>query len=157
VPLKCLGRAADIAETVAFLRTRRARPHPEDVFLPDFGGRRRAAPRGDRQAPGVSVDSHPDRTEGCVPNPSDAVFGALACALRLDEDETRHLHRLARPQPDARPVYVRSARRLRSLGASRAHHRPDHVPRPVVSKLYAVWTSRETASVIGEFSMLLKY
>ncbi|MFD8749879.1 helix-turn-helix transcriptional regulator [Kitasatospora sp. NPDC059577] len=89
----------------AFLRTRRSRLRPEDVALPDYGGRRRV--RGLRreetaQLAGVSVDYYTRMEQGRVPNPSTAVLDALARALRLDEDETRHLHRLAQPGPPAR-------------------------------------------------------
>ncbi|WP_369184739.1 helix-turn-helix transcriptional regulator [Streptomyces sp. Y1] len=97
-----------------FLRTRRSLLHPADVDLPDYGGRRRVA--GLRreeiaQLAGVSVDYYTRMEQGRVPNPSDAVLDALARALQLDEDEIRHLHRLARPQPplrrEARPQGVR--------------------------------------------------
>ncbi|MFF4425966.1 helix-turn-helix transcriptional regulator [Streptomyces sp. NPDC001549] len=96
-----------------FLRTRRSLLHLEDVALPDFGGRRRVA--GLRreeiaQLAGVSVDYYTRMEQGRVPNPSGAVLGALARALRLDGDATRHLHRLARPQSAARHVPRRQAR-----------------------------------------------
>ncbi|KUO12415.1 helix-turn-helix transcriptional regulator [Streptomyces sp. DSM 15324] len=96
-----------------FLRTRRSLLHPEDVALPDFGGRRRVA--GLRreeiaQLAGVSVDYYTRMEQGRVPNPSGAVLDALARALRLDGDATRHLHRLARPQPSARHAPRRQAR-----------------------------------------------
>ncbi|MFB6583439.1 helix-turn-helix transcriptional regulator [Streptomyces sp. NPDC056402] len=95
-----------------FLRTRRALLHPEDVALPDFGGRRRVA--GLRreeiaQLAGVSVDYYTRMEQGRVPNPSGAVLDALARALRLDGDATRHLHRLARSQSSARNVPQRQA------------------------------------------------
>ncbi|AUY52966.1 helix-turn-helix transcriptional regulator [Streptomyces sp. CB01881] len=88
-----------------FLRTRRARLRPEDVDLPDFGGRRRVA--GLRreelaQLAGVSVDYYTRLEQGRVGNPSEAVLDALARGLRLDPDEVRHLHRLARPRPARR-------------------------------------------------------
>ncbi|KOG54651.1 hypothetical protein ADK75_13530 [Streptomyces virginiae] len=75
-----------------FLRTRRALLHPENVALPDFGGRRRVA--GLRreeiaQLAGVSVDYYTRMEQGRVPNPSSAVLDALARALRLDGDATR--------------------------------------------------------------------
>ncbi|MEU9776302.1 helix-turn-helix transcriptional regulator [Streptomyces sp. NPDC047968] len=87
-----------------FLRSRRSLLRPEDVALPDFGGRRRVA--GLRreeiaQLAGVSVDYYTRMEQGRVPNPSDAVLGALGRALRLDGDATRHLHRLARPRSGA--------------------------------------------------------
>ncbi|MER8187181.1 helix-turn-helix transcriptional regulator [Kitasatospora sp. NPDC094015] len=93
----------------AFLRTRRSRLSPEDVALPDFGGRRRVA--GLRreelaQLAGVSVDYYTRMEQGRVANPSSAVIGSLARALRLDEEETRHLHRLAQPAT-RRPPWAR--------------------------------------------------
>ncbi|AYV25191.1 Helix-turn-helix protein [Streptomyces sp. ADI95-16] len=76
-----------------FLRTRRSLLHLEDVALPDFGGQRRVA--GLRreeiaQLAGVSVDYYTRMEQGRVPNPSGAVLDALARALRLDGDATRH-------------------------------------------------------------------
>jgi PAS domain-containing protein len=58
----------------------------------------------------VSVDYYTRMEQGRVPNPSGAVLDALARGLRLDEDETRHLHRLARPRAAARPVPRRESR-----------------------------------------------
>lgn len=90
-----------------FLRTRRARLRPQDVGMPDFGGTRRVA--GLRreeiaQLAGVSVDYYTRMEQGRVSNPSDTVLDALARALRLSDDESRHLHQLARPQHTARPA-----------------------------------------------------
>ncbi|MDH6578143.1 helix-turn-helix transcriptional regulator [Kitasatospora sp. MAP5-34] len=90
-----------------FLRTRRARLNLRDVALPDFGGTRRVA--GLRreeiaQLAGVSVDYYTRMEQGRVANPSDTVLDALARALRLNDEETRHLHRLARPQHTTRPT-----------------------------------------------------
>ncbi|MET8629745.1 helix-turn-helix transcriptional regulator [Kitasatospora sp. NPDC004669] len=95
-----------------FLRTRRSRLRPEDVALPDFGGRRRVT--GLRreeiaQLAGVSVDYYTRMEQGRVANPSPAVLDALARALRLDEDETRHLHRLTRTGATARQAPRREA------------------------------------------------
>ncbi len=93
------GAPSGLAE---FLRTRRSRLRPEDVDLPDFGGRRRVA--GLRreelaQLAGVSVDYYTRLEQGRVGNPSDAVLDAVARALRLDPEEAGHLHRLARTRP----------------------------------------------------------
>ncbi|MFF7591436.1 helix-turn-helix domain-containing protein [Kitasatospora purpeofusca] len=93
------GTLSGLAE---FLRTRRSRLRPEDVDLPDFGGRRRVA--GLRreelaQLAGVSVDYYTRLEQGRVGNPSDAVLDAVARALRLDPEEAGHLHRLARTRP----------------------------------------------------------
>ncbi|MEV6210001.1 helix-turn-helix transcriptional regulator [Kitasatospora sp. NPDC051914] len=87
-----------------FLRSRRARLRPQDVSLPEYGGARRVA--GLRreelaQLAGVSVDYYTRMEQGRVANPSEAVLDSLARALRLTEDETRHLHQLARPRRTA--------------------------------------------------------
>jgi transcriptional regulator with XRE-family HTH domain len=99
-----------------FLRTRRGRLHPQDVALPDFGGTRRVA--GLRreeiaQLAGFSVDYYTRMEQGRVPNPSGTVLDALARALRLNDDETRHLHHLARPQHTARPARRHQAHQQR--------------------------------------------
>ncbi|MGW5345551.1 MmyB family transcriptional regulator [Streptomyces sp. HUAS TT3] len=107
-----------------FLRTRRARLRPQDVALPDFGGTRRVA--GLRreeiaQLAGVSVDYYTRMEQGRVSNPSDTVLDALARALRLNDDEARHLHHLARPQRPARTV--------------RGHQVPQQRVRPMLQRL----------------------
>ncbi|MFE4517638.1 helix-turn-helix domain-containing protein [Kitasatospora sp. NPDC056783] len=97
-----------------FLRTRRARLRPEDVDLPDYGGRRRVAGlRREELAhlAGVSVDYYTRLEQGRVGNPSDAVLDAVARALRLAPDESGHLHRLARPA--ARPRRAAARQRPR--------------------------------------------
>ncbi|WP_328303706.1 helix-turn-helix transcriptional regulator [Streptomyces sp. NBC_00435] len=116
-----------------FLRTRRSLLRPEDVSLPDFGGRRRVAGlrrEETAQLAGVSVDYYTRMEQGRVPNPSPAVLDALARALRLDEDETAHLHRLTRagstaragahrpaPSQHVRPVLKRLLEELTDLPA----------------------------------------
>ncbi|MEU8521544.1 SDR family NAD(P)-dependent oxidoreductase [Streptomyces sp. NPDC048577] len=104
---------------------RRSLPHLEDVALPAGGRRRVAGPRREEiaQLAGVSVDYCTRMEQGRVPNPSGAVLDALARALRLDGDATRHLHRLAGPQSAARHVPRRPTR-------------PQHV-RPVLQRLRA--------------------
>ncbi|MFJ3926694.1 helix-turn-helix transcriptional regulator [Streptomyces sp. NPDC090022] len=94
-----------------FLRTRRARLHPQDIGLPDYGGRRRVS--GLRreevaQLAGVSVDYYTRMEQGRVPHPSDSVLDALARALRLTEDERTHLRHLAGPRRTVRPAAGRA-------------------------------------------------
>ncbi|WP_354637898.1 helix-turn-helix transcriptional regulator [Kitasatospora camelliae] len=121
----------------AFLRSRRARLNPQEVALPDFGGTRRVAGLRREEVAllaGVSVDYYTRMEQGRVANPSEAVLDALARALRLDEDETRHLHQLARPrrtgpaaagtpphgaagQPSVRPMFRRLLDELTDLPA----------------------------------------
>ncbi|WP_129842000.1 helix-turn-helix transcriptional regulator [Streptomyces sp. RFCAC02] len=88
-----------------FLRTRRARLRPEDVGLPDYGGRRRVP--GLRreeltQLAGVSAGYYTRLEQGQSPNASDAVLDAVARVLRLDDVERSHLHSLARRTPRTR-------------------------------------------------------
>ncbi|MFC5186943.1 helix-turn-helix transcriptional regulator [Actinomadura harenae] len=97
------------SELGEFLRTRRARLRPEDVGLPDYGGRRRVP--GLRreelaQLAGVSAGYYTRLEQGQSANASDAVLDAVARVLRLDEVEQAHLHSLARHSP-------RTARRPR--------------------------------------------
>ncbi|MEV0848692.1 helix-turn-helix transcriptional regulator [Streptomyces sp. NPDC049954] len=82
-----------------FLRSRRARLQPEELGLPGGVRRRRVAGlRREELAPlaGVSVGYYIRLEQGQAPNVSDEVLDALARTLRLDADERRHLHRLAR-------------------------------------------------------------
>ncbi|RSM94470.1 hypothetical protein DMB42_51045 [Nonomuraea sp. WAC 01424] len=82
-----------------FLRSRRARLRPEELGLrPGVRRRRVAGLRREEVAPlaGVSVGYYTRLEQGQSPNVSDDVLDAVARVLRLDEDEVRHLHRLAR-------------------------------------------------------------
>ncbi|OKI97205.1 helix-turn-helix domain-containing protein [Kitasatospora sp. CB01950] len=86
------------AELAAFLRAKRARLQPEDVDLPR--GPRRRTPGLRRQEvaqlAAVSVEWYVRLEQGRVGTPGTAVLDALADALRLTPDESRHLHLLAR-------------------------------------------------------------
>ncbi|HEU5110809.1 MAG TPA: helix-turn-helix transcriptional regulator [Micromonosporaceae bacterium] len=86
---------------VDFLRTRRARLTPADVGLPAGGGRRTAGLRREEVAvlAGVSVTWYTWLEQGRPINPSDAVLRAIARTLRLTDDETSHLLKLAVPGP----------------------------------------------------------
>ncbi|WP_039796468.1 helix-turn-helix transcriptional regulator [Nocardia araoensis] len=92
-----LDRRAELGE---FLRSRRARLRPEELGLPDYGGRRRVP--GLRreelaQLAGVSVDHYVRLEQGRTLHFSEAVLDAVARALRLNDVERQHLYRLARP------------------------------------------------------------
>jgi len=91
-----VGNGATLGE---FLRNRRGRLRPADVGLPGGIGRRQTP--GLRRAElaalaGVSVDYYVRLEQGRDTNPGTGVLDALATALRLDDDERAHLHRLAR-------------------------------------------------------------
>lgn len=97
------GRRAELGE---FLRSRRARLRPEELGLPEFGGRRRVPGlRREELAllAGVSVDHYVRLEQGRSLHFSAEVLDAVARALRLDAAERDHLHRLARPGPATAP------------------------------------------------------
>ena len=88
-----------------YLRARRDLVQPQDVGIPDSGSRRRV--RGLRREDvamlaGVSSDYYVRLEQGRGQHPSRQVLDALARALRLDDDATAHLHRLATPPPRRR-------------------------------------------------------
>jgi transcriptional regulator with XRE-family HTH domain len=81
-----------------FLRARRSQVTPADVgFAPGPGVRRTPGLRREEVAAlaGVSIDYYTRLERGKETRPSPAVTDALACALKLDEDEHEHLRALA--------------------------------------------------------------
>jgi transcriptional regulator with XRE-family HTH domain len=96
-----------------FLRARREQVRPEEVGIPDLGGRRRVPGlRREELAmlAGVSADYYVRLETGRDQHPSEQVLDALAHALRLDDDTTVHLHELARPAPRRRRPRARAER-----------------------------------------------
>jgi transcriptional regulator with XRE-family HTH domain len=83
-----------------YLRARRALVRPEDVGLPAAGRRRVPGLRREELATlaGISSDYYLRLEQGRDQHPSPQVIDAVAQALRLDEDATAHLHRLAQPE-----------------------------------------------------------
>ncbi|QYB07207.1 helix-turn-helix transcriptional regulator [Rhodococcus sp. USK10] len=81
-----------------FLTTRRARITPDQVGLPAGGRRRVAGLRREEVAmlAGVSAEYYVQIERGGVSGVSDEVLDAIATALRLDDEETKHLFTLAR-------------------------------------------------------------
>ncbi|MEU4237173.1 helix-turn-helix transcriptional regulator [Actinoplanes sp. NPDC026619] len=102
-----------MSELGEFLRSRRGRIGPGDVGLRAGNGRRQTPGlRREELAAvaGVSVDYYIRLEQGRDTNPSAAVLDALAGALRLDDDERDHLHRLASGRREVRrpaPVVAR--------------------------------------------------
>jgi transcriptional regulator with XRE-family HTH domain len=82
-----------------FLRARRGRVKPEDVGIADGDRRRVPGLRREELArlAGVSADYLMRLEQGRDHRPSEKVLGALARALRLDDDATDHLFALSRP------------------------------------------------------------
>lgn len=91
----------DRAQLAEFLRSRRARVRPSEVGL--AAGVRRRTPGLRReevaQLAGISVDYYTRLEQARSPRPSRQVLAALARALRLAEDERRHLFHLAGAAP----------------------------------------------------------
>ncbi|MET9294011.1 helix-turn-helix transcriptional regulator [Streptomyces sp. NPDC003077] len=151
-----MNASADLRE---FLRARRARLQPQDVGLPAPGGLRRVVGlRREEVAElsDISIDYYTRMEQGRVRNASPEVLDALAKALRLDEEETRHLHRIARPRATrarttgrpARPQEVRPmlATLLESL---------EGLPSLVMGRRMDVlaW-NRAAAALLGDFDAM---
>lgn len=97
-----------------FLTTRRAKLTPEQVGLPDFGGRRRVPGLRREEVAlvaGMSSEYYKRLERGNAAGVSESVIDGVSRALQLDEAEQAHLHDLiraanagARPQQRQRPV-----------------------------------------------------
>ncbi len=100
-----------------FLTTRRARLTPEQVGLPDFGGRRRCpgcAAKRSRLLAGMSVEYYVRLERGNATGVSEAVLEGVSRALQLDDAEHAHLYDLVRRQRGAHPAATTRAPRERS-------------------------------------------
>ncbi|MCS5722840.1 helix-turn-helix transcriptional regulator [Herbiconiux sp. CPCC 203407] len=86
-----------MSEFATVLRAWRDRVRPADVGLPAGAGRRTTGLRREELAAlaGVSVDYIVRLEQGRSTHPSPQLLGALALALRLDENEREHFHRVA--------------------------------------------------------------
>ncbi|HTK10421.1 MAG TPA: helix-turn-helix transcriptional regulator [Ktedonobacteraceae bacterium] len=99
-----------------FLQSRRARLHPEPFGLPMFQRRRASGLRREElaQLVGVGISWYTWLEQGRDIQVSDQVLERLASILRLNEEERRHLFRLARG-PVALPDEARSERYISIL------------------------------------------
>lgn len=82
-----------------FLTTRRARLTPEQVGLPDFGGRRRVPGLRREEVAlvaGMSVEYYVRLERGNATGVSESVLEGITRALQLDEAERAHLYDLVR-------------------------------------------------------------
>ncbi|MEO3769284.1 helix-turn-helix transcriptional regulator [Micromonospora sp. B9E7] len=94
-----------------FLRARRQALRPADVGLPSRGRRRTPGLRREEVAllASLSVDYYERLEQSRNSNPSEALLGSLARALRLSVDERDYLYRLAghpAPTPSTLSGYV---------------------------------------------------
>jgi transcriptional regulator with XRE-family HTH domain len=87
----------DRAELAGFLRRSRERIEPAALGLPARSRKRTPGLRREdvAQLAGISVDYYARLEQQRGAQPSEQVIGALADALRLTEDESDYLHRLA--------------------------------------------------------------
>jgi transcriptional regulator with XRE-family HTH domain len=93
------------AQLADFLKTRRARLHPEQFDLPNYPRRRKPGLRREElaQLVGVGVSWYTWLEQGRDINVSDQILSRLADILQLNEQERSHLFLLARgplPLPD---------------------------------------------------------
>jgi transcriptional regulator with XRE-family HTH domain len=116
-------------ELAEFLRARREGLRPADVGLTDSGRRRTPGLRREEVATlaGVSIDYLVRLEQGRDLHPSASVLAALAKALRLTDDETYHLLKLAAIThnselcPSATPLRTQVAPSVRQLLDSLSH------------------------------------
>ncbi|OHU98595.1 helix-turn-helix transcriptional regulator [Mycobacterium talmoniae] len=104
----------DRAALAEFLRRRREALRPTDVGLPAGARRRTAGLRREEvaQLTGMSVDYYGRLEQARSTQPSPQMLRALARALRLTDDETDHLYRLAGhavPERHGQSTHVRPA------------------------------------------------
>lgn len=91
-----MGTPNDIRE---FLTSRRARLTPDQIGLPDFGGRRRVPGLRREEVAlvaGMSVEYYIRFERGNAKGVSEAVLEGISRALRLDDAERTHLYDLVR-------------------------------------------------------------
>ncbi|CAM06219.1 helix-turn-helix protein [Saccharopolyspora erythraea NRRL 2338] len=95
----------DRHELAQFLRNRRESLRPAEVGLPAGTGRRRTPGLRREEVAwraGVSANYYERLEQARAPRPSPQVVAALARALRLGDDESAHLARLAGQTPPSR-------------------------------------------------------
>ncbi|GHF50514.1 transcriptional regulator with XRE-family HTH domain [Amycolatopsis bartoniae] len=102
----------DKQELGAFLRSRRARLHPEDVGLPSGPRRRTPGLRREEVAvlAHISTQYYVRLEQGRAPRPSAEVLAGIAGALRLTDVESAHLHVLAGTAPLRNGTHRRDVR-----------------------------------------------
>jgi len=105
-----------------FLRIRRERLTPEEVGLISYGRRRTSGLRREEvaQLAHIGTSWYTSLEQGRSVNPSEDVLNNIAKALRLTEDERRHLHLLARsdrqePEEEDRDITTGLKRMIQAL------------------------------------------
>ncbi|MFB9906820.1 helix-turn-helix transcriptional regulator [Allokutzneria oryzae] len=134
-------------ELAEFLRSRRARVLPVDVGLPAGHNRRTPGLRREEVArlAAISVDYYTRMEQARGPRPSRQVLGGLARALRLSDDERRHLFTLVgeTPEPVGEPPQDVPAGVLHLLD------RLDDTPAFVIDAKYDMLAWNDMAVALG--------
>jgi len=125
-----------------FLRDRRSRLKPGDVGLPDIGRRRVLGLRREEVASlaGMGVTWYTILESGAASGASSDILSTLARALRLDDDETAYLYRLADKREGSTPQGTVDADLVGVLSAI------EHVPAYIITSLWSVlaWNAAMT-------------
>ena len=143
----------DRAGLADLLRSRRLRLAPAEVGLPPGQRRRTPGLRRDEVAAlaAISTDYYTRLEQQRGPNPSPAVLGALARALRMTEDERDHLFHLA-----GHPAPIRTVRTTHvSPGLLHVLDRLSDSPALVVNDLEeAVFQNPMSLALMGDLTQL---
>jgi transcriptional regulator with XRE-family HTH domain len=143
----------DRTQLAEFLRSRRSRVQPGEVGLNAGARRRTPGLRREEVArlAGISVDYYTRLEQARGPHPSRQVLAALARALRLAEDERKHLYHLAGDVPDPATGPHRDV----PLGVLHLLDRLDDTPAYVIDCKYDVlaWNHMAVA-LLGDFGAL---
>ncbi len=128
-----------------FLRTRRERLTPEEVGLVSYGRRRIPGLRREEvaQLAYIGTSWYTSLEQGRDVNPSEDVLNNIANALRLTEDERRHLHLLAKPAQ-----HERQAEHQIHLGLERTIRALDPNPAFVLGRYWDLLAWNRAAGVV---------
>ena len=134
----------DRAELADFLRRSRERIEPASAGLPPRGRRRTPGLRREdvAQMAGISVDYYARLEQQRGARPSEQVISALTGALRLTQDESDYLHRLAGYRTWGRSTSARHASPGLLLVLDRLTTSPTCAPRTPAART----TARSTRS-----------
>jgi hypothetical protein len=134
-----------------FLRTRRARVSPADVGLPTGGRRRVSGLRREEVAHLASVGTswYTALEQGRDIHPSEQVVESLARALRLKEEERRHLFLLARQHE---PISIEPHDGEVSPGLLQLVHNLDPHPAYLMGRRWDLLAWNRAAALVFDFN-----
>lgn len=120
----------------AFLRSRRERLTPADISIPNVGRRRAQGLRREEVAAlaGMSAAWYTHLEQGRDVHASETALDSLATALRLNDVERAHLHRLGRAAPQGTRQADRPGALTRAADLRPSPEVPDGTP-PTIRRL----------------------